>query len=176
MNITRIIPRIGVGASVALVIAASAVTFAVADAVLFRRLPYRDPARLVSLWSTAIRSPKMPVNYEEFRAVAAAKSFSAVAAYTPGRTTLGGARGQPVLVCLAANKVHKLVKCYAATKFPSIKWSSAHSNRCHATANGLRPATASGSRGSRVPKPGASTRPYVLVKSTATRRPTVVSW
>jgi cobalt-zinc-cadmium efflux system outer membrane protein len=63
------------------------------------------------------------------------------------------------LVRLAANKVHKLVKYHAATKFPPINSSRADSNRCQATATGLRRVTAGGSRGSRMPSPGASTRP-----------------
>jgi hypothetical protein len=56
-----------------------------------------------------------------------------------------------VLVRLATKKVHKLVKCYAATNWPSMKSSRADSNRCHVTANGLRLFNASGSLGSRIP-------------------------
>ncbi len=49
------------------------------------------------------------------------------------------------------------------------------SSRRHAVARLLRAATSSGKHGSSAVSPGASIRPYVLVKSTATRRPRLVS-
>src|SRR6266498_526415 len=76
---------------------------------------------------------------------------------------------------LGPQKVHKPVKFYGAVNFASMKSSSAFSKQRHATPTPLRAATSSGRHGSRALKPGASTRPYVLVKSTATRRPRPVN-
>jgi hypothetical protein len=65
---------------------------------------------------------------------------------------------------------------HGAVSFASMKSSRAFSKPRHATPTPLRAATSSGRHGSRALKPGASTRPYVLVKSTATRRPKPVNW
>ena len=64
---------------------------------------------------------------------------------------------------------------HGAVNFSSMNSSSAFSKPRHATPTALRAATSSGRHGSRALKPGASTRPYVLVKSTATRRPRPVN-
>jgi hypothetical protein len=58
----------------------------------------------------------------------------------------------------------------------SMNSSRARSNCRQETTSGLRRATSSGRERSMRMRPGASTRPYVLVKSTATRRPLSVSW
>ena len=70
-------------ATLGLGIGAAAAIFSVAHAVLLKPLPYRDPSRLVAVWSnnsqlTEPRNPVSPANFDAFRREA--KAFSGVEA------------------------------------------------------------------------------------------------
>ena len=76
---------IGIGATTAV--------FSVADHVLLRPLPFRDPDRLVKLWQDQSfrgysRMELSPANYRDL--VAGAHGFSGVAAFTPTSMNLTG--------------------------------------------------------------------------------------
>ncbi len=80
---------IGIGATTAV--------FSVADHVLLRPLPFRDPERLVKLWQDQSfrgysRMELSPANYRDL--VAGAHGFSGVAAFTPTSMNLTGG-GRP---------------------------------------------------------------------------------
>lgn len=86
---------VGVGATVA--------TFTVADAVLFRPLPYPDADRLVAIWERRAargtdRLNAAPANFEVWREQAGA--FDGMAAYTPATAVLTGAE-EPARVSVA---------------------------------------------------------------------------
>jgi hypothetical protein len=83
---------------VALGVGANTAAFSVADFVLFRPLPFPAPDQLVKLWSTTPGYPQMelsPANYRDWKSTA--KSFQAMAAYTPTAFNLV-AGGEPVRV------------------------------------------------------------------------------
>src|SRR5579863_8940777 len=52
--------------TLALGIGANTAIFSVVDAVLLRRLPFRDPARLIAIWDTYQGQPKLGVSPAEF--------------------------------------------------------------------------------------------------------------
>ncbi len=73
----------------ALGIGANTVAFSLADFVLFRPLPFARADRLVKIWEkppNGYRNEMSPSNYRDF--MAAARSFSATAAYTFGAANL----------------------------------------------------------------------------------------
>ncbi|HTP35949.1 MAG TPA: ABC transporter permease [Candidatus Acidoferrales bacterium] len=82
--------------SLALGIAASVAIFTVADSVLLRPLPYRDPGRLVMVWETnphrvgAIHNVISPGNFQDWRAQSHA--FEHMALFTYGRLVLSDGR------------------------------------------------------------------------------------
>lgn len=74
--------------TLALSIGASIAVFSVYDAVLLRPLPYRDPSRLVAIWSSEIRQPGSKIfapyrDFEEFKS--RSRSFDKLAALTWAR-------------------------------------------------------------------------------------------
>ena len=83
---------------------------------------------------------------------------------------------QEILVRLARDEVHGQIKFQAAITWRSMKCSRAWSKRRQATASGVRPTNSGGRAGSKTARPGPRTRPCALVNSTATRRPSGVSW
>jgi hypothetical protein len=81
-----------------------------------------------------------------------------------------------VLGSLGGDEVHISIKFHAARSWRLAKSSRAESSCCQAVASGLRRLREAGSWGSSTIRPGANTRPYVLVNSTATLLPRSVSW
>ncbi len=81
-----LVAAIGIGATTA--------TFSIADHVLLRPLPFRQPERLVKLWQTQVtrgysRLEPSPPNYLDWKRMA--KSFEGVEAYSGTAATLLGA-------------------------------------------------------------------------------------
>ena len=72
--------------TIALGIGLSATVFAVADGVLFRSLPYRDPGRLVAVYG-ALRGPRpqstLALSYPDLRDWRAARAFEQIEGYDP---------------------------------------------------------------------------------------------
>jgi len=80
---------IGMGAAIAV--------FSVIDGVLLKALPYPEPDRIVTLWEATERSRTMGVSAPNFRDwQQSATSFSALAAWSGGRSTVLGGR-EPVV-------------------------------------------------------------------------------
>jgi putative ABC transport system permease protein len=84
-------------ATLALGIGANTAIFSVVDGVLLRSLPYRDPSRLVRVWSAnprgIARNSVSPPDYFDWRDEA--RGFDALAAFGSSDVTLTGA-GDPV--------------------------------------------------------------------------------
>jgi putative ABC transport system permease protein len=83
-----VVTAIGIGATTA--------AFAVADHVLIRRLPYRDPDRLVKIWQAPPgggRTEASPANFRDWRDHA--RSFERIAAFEFSSRNLVGS-GEPV--------------------------------------------------------------------------------
>ena len=83
--------------TLALGIGANTAIFSVVDAVLLKRLPYRDPGRLVMVWTTTPHagddfSPVAPADFEDWKKLN--QSFESMAASTDELFTLTGA-GEP---------------------------------------------------------------------------------
>src|SRR5262245_61448655 len=79
----------------ALGIGATSAVFSVVYSVLLRPLPFRDPDRLVLIWSKARGMDASPVSPPDFRDwKAQARSFESVAAAYTGQVDLTG-RGEP---------------------------------------------------------------------------------
>ena len=92
-------------ATIALGIGASAAIFSVLSAVLLRPLPYRDPGRLMVVWSDLrnrhiLDFPFSPPDFADLRREATA--FQDLAAVTTGRQPLGNEGGEPEMVHVAA--------------------------------------------------------------------------
>jgi putative ABC transport system permease protein len=87
---------IGIGATTAL--------FTVCDAVLFRRLPFTDPERLVVLWERRLRDGRhtgvAPANYADWRAQS--QRLAGIVALDPSRDFVVSGQGQPLLAPAAA--------------------------------------------------------------------------
>src|SRR5690242_17614630 len=92
-------------ATIAISIGAATSIFSVVDGVLFRSLPYHDPARLIAVWQTIPEWRKEPglapqwdhvvVAYDDFeRWQAAQKSFDGVAAWS-SRTMMLSSDNRP---------------------------------------------------------------------------------
>ncbi len=79
-----------------LAIGATSAIFSVVDGVLLRSLPYRDPDRLVNIFTSRPEYPKFPVNPNDFRDLRARlHSFESMAAYVHNDLQLSG-YGQPI--------------------------------------------------------------------------------
>jgi putative ABC transport system permease protein len=82
--------------SLALGLGANTALFSAVDAVLLRPLPYRDPDRLVHVWSVTSAYPRMSVALPDFRAYRdRTHSFSTMAAYYSTERNVGVAGGEP---------------------------------------------------------------------------------
>jgi predicted permease len=82
--------------TLALSIGANSAIFSVIHGVLLRRLPYREPDRLVRLFLSSREYPKFPLNPFDFLDFRARNhSFDSVAAFTRGDVQLSG-DGEPV--------------------------------------------------------------------------------
>jgi predicted permease len=92
--------------TIALGIGASTAIFSVANAVLLRPLPYKDPQQLVVLYADlrARNNPGMPVSAESYADVrnGTTGAFEDMAAVTTGRQSLPGADGTPEQVRFGA--------------------------------------------------------------------------
>jgi len=85
----------GVIATVTLAIGANAAIFSVAHAVLLRQLPFRDPERLVWVWSRQTSRGKAPFNVPDFVDYRDGNQvLERLSAMTPWNATLAGA-GEP---------------------------------------------------------------------------------
>lgn len=77
-------------------IGATTAIVSVIDGVLLRSLPYRDPQRLVRVFTKNVNFPKFPVNPNDFKDFRARlHSFESLAAYTRRDLQLAGS-GEPV--------------------------------------------------------------------------------
>jgi predicted permease len=82
--------------TLALSIGATTAIVSVVEGVLFRPLPFHDPARLVRAYTRTNTHPKFPVNPNDFRdARSRMRSFESFAAYTHSDLQLSGS-GEPV--------------------------------------------------------------------------------
>jgi predicted permease len=82
--------------TLALSIGANSAIFSVINGVLLKRLPYRQPDRLVRLFLSSREYPKFPLNPFDFLDFRARNhSFDAIAAFTRGDVQLSG-DGEPV--------------------------------------------------------------------------------
>ncbi len=78
-------------ATLALSIGATTAIVSVVDGVLLRPLPYRDPERLVRMFTSSRAWPKFPMNPNDFRDFRARlHSFESIAAYTRNDLQLTG--------------------------------------------------------------------------------------
>jgi predicted permease len=85
------------GSLLALGMGAAIAVFSVIDGVLMKSLPYPEPERIVTLWEATERSRTIGVSAPNFRDwQQSATSFSALAAWSGGRTTVIGGR-EPVV-------------------------------------------------------------------------------
>jgi predicted permease len=77
--------------TLALSIGATSAIVSVIEGVLLRPLPYRDPARLVRVFTSSTQFPKFPMNPNDFRDFRARlHSFESFAAYTRSDLQLSG--------------------------------------------------------------------------------------
>jgi predicted permease len=77
--------------TLALSIGATSAIVSVVDGVLLRSLPYRDPAKLVNVFTSSHEYPKFPINPNDFRDFRARlHSFESFAAYTRSDLQLSG--------------------------------------------------------------------------------------
>src|SRR5580693_3579550 len=82
--------------TLALSIGANSAIFSVIDGVLLKRLPYRQPERLVRIFLSSPEYPKFPLNPFDFLDFRARNhSFDSIAAFTRGDAQLSG-DGEPV--------------------------------------------------------------------------------
>jgi predicted permease len=82
--------------TLALAIGANSAIFSVIQGVLLRPLPYRDPDRIVRVFTRNANFPKFPVNHYDLRDFrSTARSFESMALYTRADLQLSGA-GEPV--------------------------------------------------------------------------------
>ena len=87
--------------SLALGLGANTALFSAVDAVLLRPLPYRDPERLVMVWSVTSAYPQMNVALPDFQAYRdRTQSFATMAAYYSTRRNVGVAGGEPERVLM----------------------------------------------------------------------------
>ena len=92
--------------TLALGIGANSAIFSVADAVLLRPLPFKNPEQLVMIWGSLAREPqaKMTGSFPDFYDYRAqSQSFSSMAAFSRGGAILSGAGEPQELHGLAAN-------------------------------------------------------------------------
>lgn len=82
---------IGIGASTAI--------FTVADAALFKGLPYKDPDNLFHLWEGTPQQdfPRREASWPDYQDWRSSQAFESVAAYNGGGGTLMG-RGEPEMI------------------------------------------------------------------------------
>ena len=82
--------------TLALSIGANSAIFSVINGVLLKRLPYREPDRLVRIFLSSPEYPKFPLNPFDFLDFRARNhSFDSIAAFTRGDVQLSG-DGEPV--------------------------------------------------------------------------------
>jgi putative ABC transport system permease protein len=87
--------------SLALGLGANTALFSAVDAVLLRPLPYRDPDRLVLVWSVTSAYPQMNVALPDFRAYRdRTHSFEGMAAYYTTARNVAPAGGEPERVAM----------------------------------------------------------------------------
>src|SRR5436190_1742135 len=95
--------------TLALAIGANSAIFSVFQGVLLRPLPYRDPDRVVRVFTRSASYPKFPMNHFDFRDVrATSKSFESMALYTRTDLQLSGS-GEPARLTgfrVSANYFH----------------------------------------------------------------------
>src|SRR4051794_19946438 len=81
--------------TLALAIGANSAIFSVIEGVLLRPLPYRDPDRVVRVFTRNASFPKFPMNHFDFRDVRSnSKKFESLALYTRTDLQLSGS-GEP---------------------------------------------------------------------------------
>lgn len=84
-------------ATLALSIGATSAIFSILEGVLLRPLPFRDPGRLVRIFTSTQGWPKFPVNPNDFRDFRSRlHSFESMAAYTHTDLQLSGANEEAV--------------------------------------------------------------------------------
>jgi len=77
-------------------IGANSAIFSVIDGVLLKKLPYRQPDRMVRVFFSSNTYPKFPLNPFDFRDLRTrSRSFQALAAFTRSDVQLSGS-GEPV--------------------------------------------------------------------------------
>ncbi|OLE97537.1 MAG: hypothetical protein AUG75_07025, partial [Cyanobacteria bacterium 13_1_20CM_4_61_6] len=82
--------------SLALGLGANTALFSAVDAVLLRPLPYRDPDRLVLVWSVTSAFPQMNVSLPDFQAYRdRTRSFEGMAAYYSLRRNVAASGAEP---------------------------------------------------------------------------------
>src|SRR3989440_2450764 len=87
--------------SLALGLGANTALFSAVDAVLLRPLPYRDPDRLVMVWSVTSADPQMNVALPDFQAYRdRTQSFASLGATVRPRRNVGVAGGEPERVLM----------------------------------------------------------------------------
>ncbi|HVX66362.1 MAG TPA: ABC transporter permease, partial [Bryobacteraceae bacterium] len=82
-------------------IAVSTAVFTLAEAVLFRKLPYRDADRIVALQNRTGEGQAAGISWQDARDLAAARSFDVTAVYSKRTWALSDSTGQPLEVVLS---------------------------------------------------------------------------
>jgi putative ABC transport system permease protein len=87
----------------ALGLGAATAMYSVVDGVMLRPLPFPEPERIVSIWSTedqwkgntavALKWDRIVIGKDDYQGLSEGKSFAKVAAWTPDRAMMGDASG-----------------------------------------------------------------------------------